>query len=143
MPEFRDRDKYIPAYEKYLQNVSMSILKCRIYGHDIPDLDVELRRKNSTARVWKTRRGSTVIQVECKRKCGTIVTRFRAPGGYIEKANRVQHVNEQDERKEYDYDNPRYLLPPEARSGHGLTKEMNAMAREEELNRLAEYITEE
>jgi hypothetical protein len=140
MARYEDPDKYLPVYQRYLENVPTAILKCRIYGHDFPDLDKELAKKHPRANVRRTRRGTIVIQVECGRKCGTSLFRFRSPDGYITRSNRVIHV---DDRREYDYDNPGYLLPPDARSGHGLTKEMYAMARAEELIRLAEWITDD
>jgi len=142
MPEYHDRDKYLPAYRQYLERVPMNVLKCRIYGHRFPDLDSELKRKNPRASVRKTKLGNVVIQIECERHCGTYLTRFRSSDGYVNHANRVVRPDE-DKREEYDYENPGYKLPPEARSGHGLTKEMNAMAREEELMRLDEWITQE
>ena len=140
MPQYRDRDEYLPAYQKYLERAPMNVLKCRIYGHRFPDLDEELKRARSRASVRRTRMGTIIIEIECSRRCGTFLSRFRTSDGYRAKANKISH---QDDRKEYDYDNPGYLLPPEARSGHGLTAEMNAMARAEEITRLEEWITEE
>jgi hypothetical protein len=140
MPEYRDRDTYLPAYQKYLERVPSNILKCRIYGHKFPDLDDELKKKNSRASVRRNRRGTIVIQIECGRRCGTYLTRFRTADGYRARSNRIYR---EDDRKEYDYDNPGYLLPPEARSGHGLTVEMNAMARAEEMERLSDWITDD
>jgi hypothetical protein len=141
MPEYHDRDKYLPQYRKYLENVSINILKCRIYGHQFPDLDIELKKGDkSKAHVHRSRLGNYVIQIECRRKCGTVLTRFRTSDGYRERSNRVERPTD---KGEYDYENPGYKLPPEARSGHGLTQEMNAMAREEELMRLSEWITQE
>jgi hypothetical protein len=148
MPEFRDRGKYLPAYQQYLERLPMNVLQCRIYGHKYPDLHEELKKgSKSRAKVRKSRIGNVSIQIECLRKCGTSIYRFRTFDGYVDRPNRVIHEDKNailmSERREYDYDNPTYLVPPEARSGHGLTKEMNAMARAEELTRLTEWITEE
>ena len=135
MPEYHDRDQYLPQYQKYLSSVPMNVLQCRIYGHRFPDLDKELRRGDkSRAHVTRNRRGTIIINIQCERKCGTFLTRFRTSDGYKERSNRVWR---EDDRREYDYENPGYKLPPEARSGHGLTVEMNAMARAEEMERLA------
>jgi hypothetical protein len=141
MATWQDRDKYLPAYQKYLENVPMNVLKCRIYGHQFGDLDDELKKKNSRAHVHRSRLGTIIITLECRRKCGTTLIRFRTSDGYRQRANKVTHTD--DERSEYDYENPGYKLPPEARSGHGITAEMYAMARVEELARLEDWITEE
>lgn len=134
---YRDPEEYLPFYGIYLQRLPMNVLKCRVDGHDFPDEEKELKKgKNSRVKIRRTRRGSYIKETPCNRKCGTSVFRFIDSSGYIEKAAKVQH-------DEYEYPEYGYLLPEKARSGHGLTRQMRAMARLELLNRLNEWITEE
>lgn len=77
-----------------------------------------------------------MVVLICKRRCGTTVTRFYTSDGVIARSPRITH-------DEYEYPERGYLIPKEARSGHGLTKEMRAMARAEEFERLTEWITEQ
>jgi hypothetical protein len=114
------------AFEDYAQRIPMRQLLCRVQGHRFPDMDDHARTR------YSARNGVIHVEVECLRHCGTAVTSFLDPDGYIVKSRRVLH---------YDPDR-RYLLPKEA-SGPGLTKDRRARLRKEVLLRQAEYITED
>jgi hypothetical protein len=119
-------ERIAAAFEDYAVRIPMRQLLCRVQGHRFPDMDDHARTRY---RIWD---GVIHVEVECLRRCGTAVTSFLDPDGYVVKSRRVLH---------YDPDR-RYLLPKEA-SGPGLTKERRARLRKEVLLRQAEYITEE
>lgn len=114
------------AFEVWLQNLTKNALLCRIGGHRLPDWGDKKTRAYG-------RNGTIHIEADCLRKCGCTITTFISSEGYIEK-----------QRKLHWYDKRvTYLLPPEARNGMGLTKEMRARMRREFLIRNTEWITQE
>ena len=137
MVEYRDRNKYLPEYEKFLAKVPMNILICRAEKrHDFPSF-AEIAKGSKWVRISKSPRGHFTAELRCKRKCGTTCWRYYNESGGIARSTKVSNMA-------YDYDTEKgYRLPKEASSGRGLTREMNNMARLELLTRLAEWITEE
>lgn len=120
---------YLENYEQFLERLPTRIHVCRARGHRFPDWDDHKR-----THILKRKTGSFMVWGECLRKCGTIQYSFMDADGHFEKRT----------TNKLDYSaNPDYLLPKNARSGVGLTKEMRAMSRAILLEKLSEWITEE
>jgi hypothetical protein len=117
------------AFDTWIAGIEVKMLECRVNGHDWPDWSDRKRAAWRKSRATKT----ITVEVPCKRKCGTTLTRFMDEGGYYVHRNLIRH-----------YYDPEfgYLMPPEAR-GPGLTRERRAKLRAELIERLSEWITEE
>jgi hypothetical protein len=114
---------YLQAFEAWVSTLPTNILQCRdpSRGHRFVDWEDKRARARGVM-------GWVQIEVPCLRRCGTLLTQFVDPDtGYITRSNRVR----------YDYEKW-YLIPDEARSGHGITRAMNAVIRAERLQRMAE-----
>lgn len=113
------------AFDLYVQTLPKGALLCRAnQQHRFPDWGA----KSSKA---SRRNGITLIEAACTRHCGTVLTTTVDPDGYITR------------RRTLHYGDSKYLIPPEARDGRGLSKAKNARFRQELLIRNAEWITEE
>lgn len=116
------------AFDLWVQRLPKGALLCRASltqkGHRFPEVG---DRRASASR----RDNVTVVEAPCLRRCGTTLLLHVDAGGYVTK-RRMLH-----------YGNTSYLIPAEARSGKGLTKEMNARMRQEILIRNADWITQE
>jgi len=125
------------AFDDWLQNIPVIILKCRTLGHEFTDWD---DRRSKITRDGAT--GTYTIVAPCKRKCGVVNTRFVSSDGYLNRRNRLQLDYSQAMPSNRD-PLKSYLMPAAARSGHGYTREQRALIRAELLQRLSEWITEE
>jgi hypothetical protein len=114
-------------FQSYLQNTPVRILECRISGHRWPDWSDHKRTK-----LRRESTGTFILEIQCLRKCGTNLTRFISPDGYLARNNYVR----------YDYEGG-YVTPKDARSGKGRTTEMRAAERLELIERNSEWITQE
>ena len=128
-PDFSERARKELEFDKWLAHIPTRMLECRVNQHDFADWS----DKNRT--MWHKSKATRVISVEvpCKRKCGTTLTRFLDEDGYYSRSNIIRHF--------YDPEFG-YLMPSEAR-GPGLTRERRAKFRRELIGRLTEWITEE
>jgi|SRR5215831_1862251 len=107
------------AYENWVQTTaSTETLECRVGRHRWPGLT----EKALTATEQKN--GQWLLEADCDRGCGVALWRIMDADGYI-----IRSV------PRYDYTKTGYLLPTEARSGHGLSSEQKAFMRRELLNR--------
>lgn len=131
----RNPDEYLPAYEIYLQRIPTNVLQCRIFGHNFPDFEKELKKLQRNVKskigITKTGLGSFEMELICDRHCGVSVIKYLSSDGYWERTPR-RIIDE------YLYPEYGYLLPEKARSGKGITGQMWAMARAEYFQRLYE-----
>lgn len=125
------------AFVDWAQTIKLAILKCRTSGHRFPDWDDQKR-----TRITRRPDRSYTIEAPCLRRCGVRMTRYVAADGYLMRTNKLQH--DYSEAHERDYDpNKAYRLPNAARTGRGFTKAQRAYLRQELLERLSEWITNE
>jgi len=125
-------------FTRWVQNVSLTILKCRDQQHDFPDWDDHKRNK-----VRRQRNGSFVIRAACKRKCGVVRNRFVGTDGYLTRSNKLSMDYSQAMPANRD-PLKGYLMPDGARThGGGFTREQRALIRLEIIARLGEWITDE
>jgi hypothetical protein len=123
----QNRPSWRVPFDQWAQNMPAHVLACRTKGHKWTDWE-----ETDSARLTRTPRGIRVIQVDCERKCGAHLTEFVDDEGYLARSAR-RHV---------DYDSA-YLMPTEARSGGGYTREQRAILRYERLERLADRFHDE
>jgi hypothetical protein len=116
------------AFDTWVAHIPTRMLECRVNHHQFADWS---DRKNAA---WRKSRLTKVITVEvpCRRKCGTTLTKFLDEDGNYSRSNIVRHYYD----PEYGY-----LMPKDAR-GPGLTKERRTKFRRELIERNNEYITE-
>jgi|SRR5215471_7885190 len=122
------------AFEQWAQNLPLNALECRVGQHRWPDWSDHRRTK-----IKRQVNGIFHIHVECMRKCGAYLTRYVNQDGYLTRANKIKH----EYPKEKDGSPSVYLMPKEARSGHGFTAAQRAYLRAEIIERLSEWITDE
>lgn len=114
----------VAAAENWITTVaSNEALLCRVGRHQVYDLlDLE-------APLEHQRDGSYVMDMECRRGCGTKVTKFYGSSGIITRTKSVP--------VRYEYDPARdYLMPPEARMR--LTREQRGLINLELIRRRTE-----
>jgi hypothetical protein len=132
----REAVKQWEAFERWAQNISAAILKCRTSGHRFPDWD-DQRRTKISRRPDRT----YIIDAACTRKCGVTLTRYVDQDGYLVGRNRIQMDYSQAVTANRDPDKA-YLMPKDARSGRGFTRAQRAYLRRELIDRLSEWITD-
>jgi len=114
------------AFQNWLQNIRTSDLECRVGRHKLPDI-TDRRTRGYVVK------GVKYLERDCLRKCGTTVTTYvDATTGLLARRAKTQHH----------YDKG-YLMPREARTGKGYTKELLAELRLELIERKQDWITEE
>lgn len=122
------------AYERWVENAPLRVLQCRRDGHDFPHWeDIARPRTRSHAR----RVGRVVeVALPCRNKCGVHRTQFVDPvNGFLTRSNKII--------LDYSETGGTYLIPKEARSGRGFTREQRGLIRAESIIRLDEWITQE
>jgi hypothetical protein len=106
------------AFEQWLASqVDTVVLRCRVGRHKWPDPFDKACHVTKPAVL----NGRFLIEADCERGCGVSVTRYVGTDGIIERS--IPHYDYPDN----DATGRAYLLPREARSGHGLTKEQRGL----------------
>jgi hypothetical protein len=112
-------NQYLQKFEEWVSGLPDNVIRCRNGRHRFADWEDKKARARGVL-------GWVQIEVPCLRGCKTTLTQFIDPDtGYIARSNRIK----------YDYDS-KYIMPPEVRSGRGITREMNAVFRAERIARL-------
>jgi len=132
-----EEDKQWAAFVDWEQTVKLAILKCRTSGHRFPDWDDRKRTKIS-----RRPDRSYIIDAPCMRGCGVRMTRYIGSDGFILRSNKMTHDYSQAISRDYD-PNKAYRMPKAALTGRGFTREQRAYLRQELLERLSEWITDE
>jgi hypothetical protein len=119
-------------YLQWLETAPLKVLQCRRDGHKFPSWEAAVHSKRS--RVAKVH-GVVEIEIPCSNKCGVARTQFCDPEtGEMSRRNKIV----------LDYSrNREYLIPKNARSGRGFTREQRAAVRVETITRLGDWITDE
>jgi hypothetical protein len=109
------------AFDDWISRIPTRMLECRVNRHAFADWSDKKRA------AWRKSRATRIVSVEvpCKRRCGTTLTKFMENDGTFSRRNIIRHF--------YDPEFG-YLMPPEAR-GPGLTKERIAKFRQELMER--------
>jgi hypothetical protein len=131
MADENGNGQWFGNYLKWLEGAPLKVLQCRRDGHRFRDWESAARKPGMVRKIH----GVVEIDAPCGNKCGVARTQFCDPEtGELTRRNKII----------LDYSgNPAYLVPKEARSGRGFTREMRAAVRVETITRLAEWITDE